>query len=386
MTCLVCGRPDPEPFIDAGQVPVQCTELYSDRDAAMSAPMGDLRLVLCPGCAAVTNAAFDAELVPYDGDYENSQMFSPTFLAYAEALATRLVEAHRPAGRGVVEVGCGKGEFLSLLADRGAVPALGYDPTYRGEVDGAAARHDLRIVREIFDETSVEAVPALVCLRHVLEHMAAPSATLEGIRRAVSEDPACVVYVEVPDADFTFTPSGLWDLIYQHCTYFSDVSLEHVAVGAGFEPFDISSVFGGQFLSMEARPAPGAECGDGYRERVDAVVERRRSFAEHHRGVVAGWTEQLRDWDLRERRVALWGAGAKGVTFLNVVGGSVSSVIDLNQRKHGSYLPGTGHRVDPPGVLTEQPPDVVIVMNPAYEAEIRSDLAQLGVTADVVAV
>lgn len=387
--CPICGHIDPEAFIDAGRVPVQCTELYADQRSARDAPMGELRLVLCLGCSGVSNAAFDPDLVPYDGDYENSQMFSPAFRRYAQDLAKRLVSDHSLFGRPVVEVGCGKGEFLTLLAELGVSPAIGYDPTYGGEVDGSAAELDLRIERTNFDSESVDVAPALVCARHVLEHMADPVSMLEGIRRAVRDDPSCVFYGEVPDADFTFSTSGIWDLIYQHCTYFSAASLDRVARSAGYDPLVIRSEFNGQFLAIEARPEPRADdraSTQRFRDEVEDVVRRRRAFAAVYRSIVDDWAARLRTYEAEGRRVALWGAGAKGVTFLNVVGGAVDIVVDLNDRKHGRHVAGTGHRVVAPEALRDVPPDVVVVMNQAYEAEIRAELTALGIRSRITAV
>ncbi|HEV2273057.1 MAG TPA: hypothetical protein VGR96_02760 [Acidobacteriaceae bacterium] len=87
-----------------------------------------------------------------------------------------------------------------------------------------------------------------------------------------------------------------------------------------------------------------------------------------------------------KRRVALWGAGAKGVTFLNVVPGArqIDSVVDRNPRKRGMYVPGTGRRISAPEELERNPPELVITLNPAYVAEIQAMLADLGVSAQVV--
>ena len=62
---------------------------------------------------------------------------------------------------------------------------------------------------------------------------------------------------------------------------------------------------------------------------------------------------------------------------------SVEHVVDINPRKHGRHVPGTGQRVVAPGALTTAPPDEVVVLNPLYVAEVQVQLAALGVTATV---
>jgi len=66
--------------------------------------------------------------------------------------------------------------------------------------------------------------------------------------------------------------------------------------------------------------------------------------------------------------------------FLNTVAGGsqVAQVVDVNPRKQGLFSPGTGHRVEAPEVLAEDPPDVVIVMNEGYLEEIRATCHELG--------
>lgn len=385
-SCLACGDSAPEPFIHIGAVPIQCTALYDDPDAAREAPQAEVDLVLCPTCASVSNAAFEPDLVPYDGDYENSQLFSPKFRDYATDLARRLVSDHDLASKPVVEVGSGKGEFLAMLAEAGVGRATGYDPTYGGEIDDADPSFDIRLLRTNFDQSTVEEPPGLVCMRHVLEHLADPVEVLTSIRSAVRGDPTCVLYVEVPDAAFTFTRAGLWDVIYQHCSYFSAVSVEFVMHRAGFGAIDVQSVFDGQFLAVEGRPTDLTERTHDLAEQVERTLAALRPFAGEYRQLVEQWRERIDTWQGDGRTVALWGGGAKGVTFLNSVAGHIDAVIDVNPRKQGRYLPGTGHEVIGPDSLSGVTPSVVIVMNAAYEAEIRKSLADLGLKPEIAVV
>jgi hypothetical protein len=59
----------------------------------------------------------------------------------------------------------------------------------------------------------------------------------------------------------------------------------------------------------------------------------------------------------------------------------MSYAIDINPRKSGKFLPGTGHCIYSPDYLQQDPPDVVIAMNPVYRNEIQADLDRLGVGA-----
>jgi SAM-dependent methyltransferase len=389
--CLACGSSDVRLLVDLPAVPVQSTALFASADTARAAPSGRLRLVGCHHCSAASNAVFRADLVPYDSSYENSQLFSPRFRAFAEDLSDDLVARHALGGGHVVEVGCGKGEFLALICTRGSMRGTGFDPTYDGEVDALGTPGSVRIKRTWFDERAADDPADVVCCRHVLEHIPEPVGFLGSIRRAMRPD--TVLYLEVPNARFTFTESGLWDLIYQHCIYFTAEALEAAVHAAGFAVERQQVVFDEQFLALEAtatdrpheprttaRVATAASVVDGF-------------WAETVRfaSLVDAWHERLTSWHEAGRRVALWGAGAKGVTFLNLTAdtesagdtGPIEVVVDVNERKQGHYLAGTGHRVDPPARLKAIQPDVVLIANRAYEAEIATALSELGLDASI---
>jgi hypothetical protein len=79
----------------------------------------------------------------------------------------------------------------------------------------------------------------------------------------------------------------------------------------------------------------------------------------------------------------VWGAGSKGATFLNLLQASdtVECVIDVNPRKHGMFIAGTGHRIEPPEVMANLGHVSILLMNPLYENEVRTLLGDLGVRA-----
>jgi len=97
--------------------------------------------------------------------------------------------------------------------------------------------------------------------------------------------------------------------------------------------------------------------------------------------VLQRWRDRLADHG-DEEGCYLWGADAKGVSFLNLLdpGPAISSVVDINPRKQGTYVPGTGHRVIAPEELCSRKVTTVLVMNSAYQNEIRGCLASLGLT------
>ena len=141
--------------------------------------------------------------------------------------------------------------------------------------------------------------------------------------------------------------------------------------------------FGDQFLCVEATPGRGAP-RDSARE-VDELVTLAARFAAEYRHKVEYWQSCLAGLRAAGRRVALWGAGSKGITFVNTVAGGdeVACLVDLNPRKQGRFVPGTGQPVVAPETLKQMRPDVIMVMNPLYRQEIGQLMNQLGLQCHV---
>ena len=388
-TCPACGALGAFPVVEIPSVPVFCNVLCETREQALGVPRGRMDLRCCSSCSMFFNASFDESRLEYTGQYENALHFSPLFRGYAEALARDLSERHRLAGGNIVEIGCGDGSFLRRVCELGRASGLGIDPAYAAERHDAGADDRVRIVAEHYDERLAAEFPAdLVLSRHVLEHIAEPRPFLGSVRRTLR--PGAGVYFEVPDGLWTIERLGVWDLIYEHCSYYTAPALERLFSSCGFEVLGVESAYGGQFLGVHARasepraPAPAA----GEVGRIAALA---REFTQRYDQKLAEWRGLLADMEREGRSAALWGAGSKGVTFLNIVGrsetgGAISAVVDRNPRKQGMHIAGVGIGIVAPESLREHAPDTVIIMNPLYRGEIAVELDQLGVSAQLVTV
>ena len=83
------------------------------------------------------------------------------------------------------------------------------------------------------------------------------------------------------------------------------------------------------------------------------------------------------------KRLVIWGAGSKGVNFLNALKDSgIEYAVDLNTRKQGKYVAEAGVQIVSPTFLKEYQPDIIVIMNPIYKHEIRSISKELGLTAE----
>jgi SAM-dependent methyltransferase len=377
--CPVCGGRDLYASVTLPAIPVLCNVLYQDASSALAAARGPFAATFCRRCAHFFNAAFDGERIGYSQSYENSLHFSPRFVAFADELARRLSDTYRLGGKTVVDIGCGKGDFLNRLCTvSGAAQGIGFDKSY--EERGQAVR-GVRFIKDWFDASYADIRPDLIACRHVLEHIAEPVQFLSALREHPGVGAQTVFYLEVPNALYTLRDLGIWDLIYEHVSYFTAPSLRAAVLAAGMEVIGEGASFGEQYLYIEARPA--ARPVPAPSPAASGIEPLVRKFANEYTAKVDHWRHYLTSRG--PGKVLVWGAGSKGVTFVNVVPGGdrICALVDVNPHKQGRFVPGTGAQVVAPGALRGEAISAVVVMNPLYRDEIAATLEALGIMPDI---
>ena len=379
--CPICDTRASTAFLQRDGVPVHQNLLFESPDAARAISRGRLELSACPTCGFVYNRAFDASLLAYGERYENAQDCSPAFAAHMRLLADEIARA-APEDARIVEIGCGKGSFLRALAD--AVPgarAIGFDPSYTGDESERDGR--LRFERRFFDDSAgIGPVDVVIC-RHVIEHVADPAALLGSLRRALDDSPGARLYFETPCVEWILRNRVIWDVFYEHCSYFSADSLAFAFERAGFIVAGVRRVFAGQYLWLEAVPAASHRA---YTPVSGAVPELAHAFAQDYDPLVERWRQTIQTAGAHGK-VAVWGAGAKGVTFANIADPDVAlldCVIDLNPNKQGRFIPGTGHPIVEPSVAALRGVRSALLMNPNYARENAELLAASGLPIELV--
>jgi 2-polyprenyl-3-methyl-5-hydroxy-6-metoxy-1,4-benzoquinol methylase len=376
--CVVCESDDTVVFAGVRGVPVHTTVLWQTRAEAQAAAVGDIDLTFCRSCGHIFNPRFEASKTEYTQAYDNSLHFSPLFQRYAEGLADRLIQRYGLRGKDVLEIGAGKGDFLALMVQRGNNRGIGFDPSY---VPGDAHR-DLReagqmiIHQKYFDpEASPAAADLLVC-RQVLEHIERPRLFLERLRATVSADRETVVFFEVPNAMCPLRDMDVWTLIYEHCGFYTPHSLGRLLTLSGFEVLALEELYEGIFLGVEARVRPQPLQNAGAQQDLKTLSGLVGRFSQRFREKVSYWESTLSALHQADKRVVIWGSGARGVSFLNMVkaASAITYAVDINPRKEGTFIPGSGQRIVSPSYLQGYRPEVVVLMNPIYRAEVASVL------------
>ena len=366
--CPICNSSDLFRFAHRAAMPVHQNLLCNNPAAARAVAKGCLDMKVCRTCGFVFNAEFDDAKLAYGENYDNTQDFSPMFDTYLGELVRYLVEERNVRNARIVEVGCGKGAFLRRLVtyEGAGNHGIGFDPSYVSPMHDLDGR--ISFQKRFYGPDCTDVQADVVVCRHVIEHVKEPLVLLGAVRDALTHSRHARVFFETPCVDWILRNRVIWDFFYEHCSLFSMNSLRAAFEVAGFEVRHVQRAFGDQYLWIEAATAEEPRKPDWQPEETPVLA---REYAVDEKQRLFAWSEEINRL-ARNGRVALWGAGAKGSTFANLVdpnGYLIDCVVDLNPNKQGRYIPGSGHPIVGYRELVERKVTDVILMNPNYRDE-----------------
>lgn len=146
--------------------------------------------------------------------------------------------------------------------------------------------------------------------------------------------------LETPRLEWIYANNAFYDFFYEHCNYFTKQSLEILCYRAGFEVLEIIQSFKNQYQIIVCKKAKTP--------KLSKILL--KNYA----------------------NIAIWGAGAKGVTLANELE-NVVCVIDINQNKQNCFIPKCGIEIlSLESALKTHKIDLILVMNPNYKNEIKA--------------
>ncbi len=400
-SCPSCSARDVAAFFAIDRTPVTCATVFDTLAQAVAVPTSRVELTFCRSCGLVFNPWFDEDLANVGARYESSQSNSGHFSKFARSMSASWVQRYQLRGKTVLEIGCGHGDFLHLMAEDGIGKGIGLDPnlalpsTARTKTSGVGSAQVVHLHARRFDaalalsssdaDAALVDADAVVC-RHTLEHIGNLHFFLCGLAHWARQKPQRMVLLEVPATERILDGLAFWDVYYEHCNYFTAESLKHAFALAGFEVQRAECVYDGQYLILEATATATASHdelvrGASMHESALAAQWRRcEHFASRANVSIAHAISGLRRLASQGRPVVIWQGAAKTVGFLAALGQKtgVHSAVDLSPQRHGKFLPGCGLQVVAPETLPAIDPGSVVLMNPVYKAEVHQHLQQLG--------
>lgn len=381
-SCRGCGAAEPEFVIDLGRQPLANGYVDADQAAGPADPRFPLMVVFCPQCSLVQLAETVDPAQLFSG-YIYLSSSSDAFVAHACALAESLIEQTplTPASL-VIEIGSNDGYLLQHYRRHG-VPVLGVEPA--AALARIADDRGIPTVNEFFSADLAqrlcdEAVHADVLhANNVLAHMPDIHDVLTGIARLLS--PGGRLVVETPYVRDLVDHVEFDTIYHEHVFYYSLSSLAPLLAEHDLVVVDVErlAVHGG---SLRVHAQHGGAAPEG-RRVAELLAEEKdaglldMAYYEQFASRVAALGRALRAClaDLRAdgRRIAAYGAAAKGTALLNTFGigaDVIEFVADRNPLKHGRLMPGVRIPIRPAEAVAEEMPDVVLLLVWNFAAEV----------------
>ena len=389
--CRFCATPLRHTFVDLGLQPLANSNLTPEQLAAGTEARYPLHARVCHACCLVqVDDVVPAEAI-FDQDYAYFSSYSASWVAhakaYAEAIAERLDLGPDSL---VVEVASNDGYLLQHFVAMD-VPVLGIEPT--ANTAEAARARGVPTEVAFFNEQTAVALAArgvradLMAANNVLAHVPDIAGFVAGFRHVLKDEG--VLTFEFPHL-LNLIEKVQFDTIYhEHFSYLSLLAVEQVLRAQGLRPFDVELLptHGGSLrlfccqmgsgraetealAALRAREAAAGlgriETYDGFTPRVEAVRDSFRAF--------------LAKTEAEGKRIAAYGAAAKGNTFLNYCGATADDIVaafDANPAKQGRFLPGSHVPILAPDATREIRPDYVMLLPWNLKDEIMGQLAYI---------
>jgi SAM-dependent methyltransferase len=366
--CPVCGSASLDYFLQRQGLPVHQNLLMRSQSSARQIERGDLNMFICNECGFVFNHSFDLSKLAYGENYDNTQSHSPYFERYLEERVHYLIWEKQVRNSRIVEVGCGKGTFLKMLVSPKEANNIGYgfDPSFVGPASECEGR--LNFEQRYYGPDCTDIPAEVVVCRHVIEHVPSPLDLLRAVRQALVNSPQARVFFETPCVEWILRNQVIWDFFYEHCSLFTANSLTTAFELAGFKIDQVRHIFNGQYLWLEASLSNQPLV---ITKNAGELPQLAKQFALSEQNLKTVWKQKIQFLSAT-KKVAVWGAGAKGITFVNLMdplGTLIDCIVDLNPNKQGCYSPGTGHPIVGFQELRSREITHVILMNPNYQNE-----------------
>lgn len=393
MKCRHCGSPVHLQLLDLGSAPPSNSYLTAE---AMRTPEKwyPLKVMVCEACwlAQTEDYAHFSEL--FSADYAYFSSFSSSWLKHAEAYVTQMVERYGlDANSHVVEIAANDGYLLQYVQQRG-VPCIGVEPT--ASTAKAARDKGIPIVESFFGVKLAEQLVKdgfasdLTAANNVLAHVPDINDFVAGF--AVLLKPTGTATFEFPHLLRQIQENQFDTVYHEHFSYLSLTTVHRIFEVNGLAVTDVEELptHGGSLrVHAQRKDCPSLVISARVGEMIDreqacglTTPDFYRAFQEKAIAVKNDLLSFLLEAKRSGKRVAAYGAAAKGNTLLNFAGVKsdlLEFVVDLNPVKQGKWLPGSRIPIVAESTLQERTPDYVLILPWNLKAEIMIQLDYISV-------
>ncbi len=314
----------------------------------------DLQVCQCLACGLVQ---LSNKPVDYYKEVIRAAAFSEDMRSFRLEQFRDFVHAYSLQNKKVIEIGCGKGEFLSLMKDTGT-DAYGIE--YADDSVKHCKENGLQVSKFYIEDKS-DQLPygPFDCffIMNFFEHLPDPNATLQSLHSNLKDDGIGII--EVPNFDMILENNLFSEFINDHLFYFTKDTLKLTLERNGFEVIQCDEVWHNYIISVVVRK----------RKKVNLS-----SFQEHQTRIQKEIQNYISKYD--PGKIVIYGAGHQSLAVISLtqISDSIKCVIDDATFKQGKYTPATHLPIVSNECLKTDAIDAIIVMAASYSDEVANKI------------
>lgn len=364
--CRVCGQKFyDEPLLVYKNMPRAAQYLPTAEELSTDKGI-DLEVCQCSGCGLVQ---LSNDPVSYYREVIRASSVSEEMRSFRHTQFSEFVEKYDLKGKKIVEIGCGRGEYLAILSEF-EVNAYGLE--YSAKSVEACVKKGLKVFEGYIESktTVVDGNPFdAFILINFLEHLPDPVSFLNGIAINLSDDGMGLI--EVPNFEMNHRTNQFTEFVADHLIYYTPETLVTVLSSGGFEILEMRDVW--------------------HENSICTIVKKRKRLdLSNFRNCQMRLKRDIEDFFQRHaqcsNRVAVWGAGHSSLSIIAMmnIADKVEYVIDSAEFKQNKYTPVTHIKIVPPEYLNIEPVDTVLIIAGGYSLEIINRLKSDYTNLDIV--
>ncbi len=348
--CRVCNQTFFEKTLLSYKNMPKAAQYLPDANSLESDKGVNLEVCQCSGCGLVQ---LSNDPVPYYKEVIRAASISKEMNDFRRVQFNNFVKKYSLKGKKVIEIGCGCGEYLSIMQQTGT-EAYGLEQS--AESVNLCVKNGLNVSKGFIESDAIKLIGApfdAFFILNFLEHLPDPNSTLQGIRNNLSN--GAVGLIEVPNFDMILRKKLFSEFIGDHLFYFTRETLISALRQNCFEIIECTEVWHDYIISAIVRKRERQDLSQFYKSQTrlkNEIDEYVRRF--------------------KGKKIAIWGAGHQALAIISLINlaGKIKYVVDSAPFKQGKYTPATHIPIVAPDALDSDPVAAVIVMAASYSDEV----------------
>lgn len=367
--CIVCNG-SLHHLIDIKNMPSSAQKIPCKNELEWDKPI-TLSMCQCEECGLVQ---LDTEPVDYYKDVIRAGGGTTTMEKLRQEEYTRLLNTMKEKGiegRNIIEVGCGRGEFLNMWKNvKESVSVCGIE--HKPDLVKEAKSNGLNVIQMFAEDGAVfpNAPYDAFVQFNFLEHQPNPLEMLKCIYKNLKD--GAIGLVTVPDFEYIMKYDGYYELIRDHIAYYDERTLRELFERADFKVLN-EQIVNRDTIEIIVEKAKNTGFVKSSFDGIFADVE---PLLKNYKKIQHDFEKHVKQLTNAQKTIAIWGAGHQGFTLAATTDmlGKVQYIIDSAKFKQGRFAPASHVPIVAPSYFSEHPVDEILIVAPGYTEEIAKTI------------